>query len=336
MPTIRQIAKLAGVAISTVSLALRDDPRVNSDTRAHICAIAARYHYRPNRPASSTFTGSTRTLGCLIPLLPDPFCADMMNGFLEVAYAADYQVYLLETRSQPERFRQMLHNLVEHRVDGVFLFPPVDLLARDIILELWSHRIHCVLLGTPSAIPLDSINIDETTLVRKLLEYLLPMGHQHLALCGPDPSNPYLALLTQDIARANLPAPKYIGYGMTAWSAWQQCQPKPTCIIAEGDLFAAELLRDAPLHGIHIPHDVSVVACNDSTIANFTAPPLTTMSNEPGTLGHQAAKLLLRRIDDGKDPSETNPEFIRVPTRLVVRQSCTRPLTPRASSAAQR
>src|SRR5690242_3743330 len=119
--TIRQLAKLAGVSICTVSKALRDDPRLRPETIQRIKALAAQYHYHPNRLTQGLFSGKSNTIGCIVPEVTSTFHARILRGVMEGALSASCHVITLETHNQLLRTIAALHSCIERRVDGVLI-----------------------------------------------------------------------------------------------------------------------------------------------------------------------------------------------------------------------
>lgn len=89
---------------------------------ARVRALADEYHYHPNRLATGVFTGKTRTLGCLLPFARDHFSTRILHGVMEAAYAANHEVFVLETQCQLSRTVQAINTMIEHQVDGAIFY----------------------------------------------------------------------------------------------------------------------------------------------------------------------------------------------------------------------
>lgn len=328
MPTIRQLAALAGVSIGTVSMALRDHPRISTATRARIQALAREHRYHPNRPAQSAFSGRTHTFGCVIPSLLDPFSAALAHGLLHAAHVEDYSVRILETAYQQKRTRQVIHQLVEHRVDGVLLFPgdgaPPTL---ESYLELASHGIRVVTVD--GAIPhCDDVTADRTAGAHMIIEYVWGLGHRHLALLGSAKSR-WCDVLMEAVALAGLPTPLRLDYALlqhpeVLYQFLSTSSPMCSAVVADGDGLAAVFQRMVIGHGIRVPEQLSICTTNDSLVAQATTPLMTALDACPEAIGRQCAQVLVARINDTSD-APPPPTRYTVPPRLVIRASCSKP-----------
>ena len=117
--SIKDVARIAGVSHSTVSRALRNSPRVNSETIEKIRRIAAESGYRASAVGRSLATRRTNTIGVVVTTITDLFAAEVVSGIEEAAAAHDYSILLANSSADPEREMRVVHTLEERRVDGI-------------------------------------------------------------------------------------------------------------------------------------------------------------------------------------------------------------------------
>lgn len=332
MPTLKQIAKLAGVSICAVSRALRDDPKISAATRARVHAIADEYHYRPNRPARSVFTGKTATVGCIVPTITDPFTSFLLKGFIREVYAQEYQVFIQETYYQPSRFQYIVHAMMEHRVDGVFLFPGIGhAIPNELVTALLSHNVALASIESISEIPIDHVRFDRETFKRHIYQYLIQTGHRHVIALGtvhPDSLGP-MGVILMLLEEQGFPAPRHfpeVNVTTTINFApllaeLKQISPPYTLILTDNDQLGARLLNAAQQHGIAIPETYSLLACGSTTFPQLIFPTLSVIDADAVELGHQAAQLMFQRI--GEESVVQSPaRVVMVPPQLLIRASC--------------
>lgn len=330
MPTIRQLAQLAGVSIGTVSLALRDDPQISAATRARIKALAEENHYLRNRPARSVFSGKTATVGCIIPVITDSFTSFLLGGFIREVYGHEYQVFIQETHYDIQRCHNALHAMMEHRVDGVLLFPGLGqyTIPNTVITALLSHNIALVSLEAMTDIPIDHVRFDRETFKRQIYEFLIRSGHRQFAAIGPvhqlnpGPMGVILMLLEEQGFPAPRLFPDIAGNNIAAvFAELHRLSPPCTMLLTMNDILAVRLIIDAQRQGIAIPQTYSVLACTSSTFPQVIYPALSVIDSDAAELGSQAAKLMFARI--GEDSVCASPARVAmVPPRLLIRESC--------------
>lgn len=336
MPSIRQLAEIAGVSHMTVVRALRDDSCVKPETRMRIKALAEEYHYRPNRMATSLWTGNSRVIGCLVPHLGIPFCARIMRGVLEAADELGLHVISGETRQSMDTILMRLHGLVEQRVDGVILFGGViETLPKSILLELWSNDITPVVLDAMACEgPVCRVVGNGKQMAEAVVTYLMTLGHRHIAaLVGgarDDESSSWWLLRHALIAHGLDASCLYDDREFTdpELVLQQLCTGKrqrPTALIVWGscgDGFAIQILKAALTHNIPIPQALSIVGSGNDVTCSSAFPELTSIEGCPEELGRQAVLVIHTRRAAGLAPQEGVTYTLAGMPYIVERESC--------------
>jgi DNA-binding LacI/PurR family transcriptional regulator len=331
MATIRQLAQLAGVSIWTVSLALRDDPRVRPEVRQRIKELAELYHYRSNRLLQGALTGNSGSIGCLIPSVHSPFFSRVLEGVLVAAFAESYEVIPLQLLDPVfESMCKALQTLTEKRVEGVLIassiFTPIPKRA---FLELWSHDIIPISLqASPTEVPIDHVQSDWQQIAHLAVDHIYRLGHRHIVYAG-SLSN-LASALTQEMPRWAEATLTILTIDMSAMvdqelAAFFQQPALPTACIAQSDMIAARFIQQAHAHRRQVPRDISVISCASSQFRASFLPPLTAINQQPEEIGRSAANLLFRRIAEGKSCSSIQPETILIAPEFIPGKSCARP-----------
>lgn len=341
MASIRQLANILGVSTSTVSLALRDDPRVLPETRRRIQELAAQYHYHPNRLTQSIISGKSSTLGCILPSVAFQFYARLLRGVLEQALAESYRVIPMVTDWQFGNIHPAIHTLIEQRVDSILIAGfGTEPIPREAVLEMRSHDIVPIALdSTCFESSVDEVSTDEEHLAVTAVGYLCDLGHREIAFVGEMPSKEFVGrprAIYQALRKHGLSTANMIHYrsGDGAITGTlhriRRTTPQPTAIICLDDNIAAALLQQAHYQGMHVPRDISIMGCANLDPMEYTIPPLTSIEQQPEEVGRQAVALAMKRLAGGITDEEWHPEKILVPVRLVPRASCARPATTSA------
>jgi DNA-binding LacI/PurR family transcriptional regulator len=324
--TLHDVARAAGVAISTVSRALSDPDRVSVRTREHIRAVAEELGYRPNRLAQALPTGRTGTLAILVPDITNPHNFGLVRGAEAQARAAGSILIIADTQGGPELEAAHLDRLASS-VDGFVL---ASSRLPDVELQLLAERSPVVLFNRRVE-GLASLATDSTDGSRQIVEHLVALGHRSLAyLAGPSgawsDAQRWRALSEHaEAAGARIvrcgPFDPTLDGGPAAADVGMSTGA--TALIAFNDLLAIGVLRRLGERGIAVPAEVSVVGYDDIFGADFCSPPLTTVAGPVDEAGRTLVDVLLA----GRVPVPA----ITLPTHLRARGS-TGPVPVPASS----
>lgn len=325
--TIRDIAERMGVAPSTVSRALNNKGRMSKATRMKILKAARELDYHPNMNAKGLATNRTGNMGIVInkrhKALPESFYdfyGTIIVGVEEAIEKQGYHLIFSTTDGGPSVPRCV----EERRVDGVILMG-CDI-CKDLILSL---------NGTPLVLVdnhlegVDSIAIDNTGGAYKAVEHLIKLGHRKIGFIAERFSDlsfwerfeGYKLALKEhgleydaDLVAEGVTRPDH---GYIAMKTLLE-RGAPPAIFAANDSTAAGAIRAIKEEGLNVPNDIAVVGFDDGVIAPHTDPPLTTVRVFRERMAAIAANRLLELIEGSDQP----PVQIRLPTELVIRESC--------------
>jgi len=290
----------------------------------------AELNYNPDASARSLRTGRTRTLGLVVSDISNPFFSTLVKGVENAARLKGYTVLICNTDESFKQEALYLRDLAERRVDGVVVSPAGH--GERSLHFLRERSIRFTLIDrTVSGVPADSVLSDNIKGARQAVEHLIKNGHQRIGLVvgmedltsTEERLQGCLEALTaygikQDprlVIRGN----SRIDGGKTACEHLLAMKRPPTAIFTLNNLMtigaAGVILGQSQ---IKCPEDVSLIGFDDPPWASFTAPPLTTVAQDPYKIGESAGNLLLKRLECEQ---EERHEVIRVPAKLVIRQS---------------
>ncbi len=333
-PTIADVAREAGVSRGAVSFALNDRPGVADATRARILAVAAELGFTPSYRARALSSSRALTVGLVVARQPetlsaDPFFPAFIAG-IEMTLAERGQALLLQVVPDQESERRNYETLsASGRVDGVFL---TDLRVDDprpALLE--SLGLPTVVIApTQVACPWPVVAVDDRPGIAAAVEHLVALGHRRIAhVAGPKEfvhSRSRHAAWADTVAAAGLEESPRVwadfspSGGALATRQLLDLPEPPTAIVYANDLMAIAGMSEAQSRGLHVPGDLSVTGFDDSAIAGYVRPPLTTVRTDAVGWGTAAAECLLRLVDGLTCPDATLP-----PPELVVRDSTAPP-----------
>ena len=330
--TIEQVAKLAGVSITTVSNVLNNrTDAMRPATRVRVLEAARALGYHPSQVARSLAIRQTATIGLVIAEIATPLFFSAVSVIERVARQSNYNVLLCHASTADEE-QNALDLLQEKEVEGVILLSTSDY-RDDSLLDRLASSIPVVSINrSGSGGAFDRITWDNTQGIASAVRHLHRLGHRRIAfLRGPSDRKGTderfqgyrfglaecgLAFIDEYVAAADYTA------GPADWQAAAEqllsVPTPPTAVIASDDSVAAVVMRTVQSRGLRVPGDVAVVGVDDQPFAPLLMPALTTVRLPIQEAGQQAITLLFERLRD----SSRGPARVMLPTTLVVRESC--------------
>lgn len=309
LPTIYDVARLAGVSTATVSRMLNGKGQFAPSTRAAVDDAVKQLRYRPNTIARSLRTKSTQTIAFLLPDIPDPFFVSLISGIHQHAVKRAYAILLCVTDGDPDREEQYLNLLHAKQVDGALVDGLVLPQARIARFLEDGFPIVCVDRDVDSP-SLPVVQVDNRLGGRLATEHLLSLGHTRIAhVSGAElhrlrHSQERLAGYHEAMASARVPVdPRLIAAGdyveeggYEATRTMLELGVSFSAVFAANDLSAIGAIRAIIESGRRVPEDISVVGFDDIHIAAFVRPPLTTIHQPAAEIAQRATEILVALI----------------------------------------
>lgn len=332
LTTIKDIAREAGVSVTTVSRALNGYSDVSEKTREKVFRIAKELNYSPNTLARSLVMNRSMTFGLLVSGLDvsnpkDNITFDILSGINKFVGECGYDIVLFSTNSTKQREKTYTQLCRERRVDGVII---QGIRTDDPYLkEVVESDIPCVLIDIPLTSPtVGYVTTDNVLGAKKAVEHLIQLGHQKIGFInGHD-----FAFISQErlkgyeeaLKEANIQINReWIGNGKFSEDAAEitalkllEAHPEITAIFCASDLMALGVMKAARILGIKVPHDLSIVGFDDIVLASYVTPSLTTIGQDIFQIGYEAARLLLSILE-----KKVKSHIVTLETELKVRES---------------
>jgi len=336
-PTISDVALRAGVSKGLVSFALNDRPGVNVVTRDRILTIAAEMGWSPDLRARSLSTNRSFALGLVLQrdtaiVAGDPFFPAFIAGVERELSPAGQALVLASVPTGPREADTYRKLAAERRVDGVFI---ADLRAADERLELVdSLGLAAVTLGHPDIeSPFPAVSVDDIDGVIATVDHLVDLGHRSLAHVAGSPDmlhsrrrrDAFQSACARHAVEGRVVETDFSAReGAEATRALiADAATRPTAITYSNDVMALAGIAVAQRSGLSVPQDLSVAGFDDSDIARYVYPSLTSVATDAVEWGAAAARRLLAVIAGGElDDSEL------APAHLVARESTGRAPLP--------
>lgn len=326
--TSHDVAKLAGVSQTTVSLVFRGtaSTRVGPDTRTRVLDAARELGYEPNAVARALVQGRSHSVGIAVPALRDPFFLDVVTGAQRVLRAEGYAVLFAEADGG-DSVSSSVALLRARQVDGL-LIDPVGLASVDASALV---GVRVVLLDDQSD-DWPGVRADAEQAGRLVAEHLLSLGHRRLGFLGPLAEAPSSRGRERGFARVTREAgvtllsdrvrrvPATVEGGREGMRTLLGLDDPPTAVFCATDRIALGALKSCAHARVRVPDAISIVGCGDAESASLVTPELTTVNLRPHEVGARAARLLLDLLNNA--PTRVMKPL---PVELVVRGSTAPP-----------
>jgi DNA-binding LacI/PurR family transcriptional regulator len=329
LPTIRDVARLAGVSIQTVSAVVNGKPGITEATARRVRAAIDKVGYRPHSLAASMRTRKTFTIALIVSDIGNPYLARMASAVERHAQTLGYSTVFYSTHEDVEREVEAVRLAAHRWVDGMLIVSTQDNAPSFDLLRSMEGTSVVPIERIPQGYEGPCVSFDNAAAGRLAARHLVGLGHARLThISGPldlTVAQKRHEGFTEGCLAEGAAAPSCIA-GQSGWDcengyeAMQrvlQMTPLPTGIFCSSDRLAIGAMLAAHRAGLRIPQDVSFVGVDDIEQARYHIPPLTTIVQPHAEMATIAVKMLFELIA-GNAP--VNPRIV-LPPELVVRDS---------------
>ena len=324
--TVRDVARLAGVAPITVSRALNTPDQVSPDVRQKVLAVVQKTGYVPNRMAGGLASSRSKLIAAVVPSTVMSVFMPTIEALNDTLFSAGYQLMLGQSDYSAEREEALLEAIVGRRPDGIFLTGILGpsqgrtrLLASGIpVVETWDL--------TPT--PIDMlVGFSHADIGREVARFLLGKGRRRLALIRADDeraarrADAFRAAVARagqgPVTEVNVGASRSLRSGRDALVRLLEQHPDVDAVFCSSDLLALGAATEARVRGIAIPDRLALVGFGDVSFAADMAPALSTVRINGADIGRQAARWLIDRAEG----REVSPRVQDVGFSIVERET---------------
>lgn len=335
MPTINDVAALAGVSATTAKRVLREPERVAPATLERVRKAIDELHYVPDERAGALRRGRNRSVGLILASVVEPFFASLMRVVSHTLRQHGYTALVAESEYESELELQSLKLFHGNRVSGLIIRPGYGSPNLDYLLRMRDHGTHIVEIDYhyPDS-PFSWIMLDNPRCIREGVRYLHDLGHRRIAALGSyDPIiNPEdrsrtfpqamqeLGLEVPDEYRRVIRLTENDAYRLT--HDLMRLDNPPTALFGlNGSSTLGAFLALQEL-GLRIPHDVSLLSFDDYTWMQVVRPQIDVFAQPVDDMGRLAARLVVSEVEQGGEPQIKHNVF---PGELLKRGSCAAP-----------
>jgi DNA-binding LacI/PurR family transcriptional regulator len=331
------VARLAGVATSTVSRALANPGRVNEKTRARIAAAAEQLGYTPNAAARNLRVGRSNVIMIILPGSLHYGASQIIPQVLEAVnrtvILSGYNLMIANLDRDESSERHILDLAFGGSVRGaLILSSPLPVVANRSLADAGLPIVSLLLDMSGASVP--SVVTNDRQAVRDATRELLSLGHKRFFYIAGPTGNYHdverfggliealreVGLSDSDVTRSGGELTYQFGFdtGLQAAEDFAALEVKPTAVVATSDDMAISFMSQIQKMGWRVPEDLSIVSFDGSPVCEYCAPPLSTIEQPMGPLGEAAARLLIARMEEPEIMDQTR---IVIPSRLIRRES---------------
>jgi DNA-binding LacI/PurR family transcriptional regulator len=331
--TIKDVAKRAGVAISTVSAVINRSAPVSQRTIERVERAIAEIGYLPHGAAQSLRSGQSRMIGLIVPNITNPHFSATARIIENVCLSAGYMSMVYSTGQDPERESRILKIMRQQRVAGLIIIPTKSDIEHGERLKAEIHVPTVLLDMYVEGLPYDVIKLDNVKATRLATEHLIALGHRRIAvttgIAGLATSEDRLAGYLEAHAAHGIDVDKSLllrgdfeqDLAFQSVTEIMQTPSPPSAILSISNMMTLGVLLALRKLDLRVPEDVSLVGVDDFDFAEIMNPPPTVIRVPVPEMAERAIAILLDQIASKRKPSAVRQVFS--PT-LIERASCRR------------
>lgn len=329
-PTLRDVAKAAGVGTTTVSRVINGGRYVAPELLARIQSVVAELGYQPNHFARSLKSKRSKTIGLIIPFINNPFFAEFASIVEAVARHAEYAVILATSQDKPQLEIDNLLIFERHRVDGLLLVPPrsESKASKTFLQNLRRMSVPVVAFDRPLANrDYSSVTSNNRSASQLATNHLIGHGRRRILCLGGDPNlftirervkgykDAVASAGLESLIEPEISDSKTMKAIIVRYLTGEQRVDAIFGIYNHPTVMAYEVMHEL---GIRIPEDVSLIGFDQFALAATLQPSITLVEQPIDELGRAATQLLLDLVQGVTH----SPQQIEIASRLIVRRSC--------------
>ncbi|OPJ55227.1 LacI family DNA-binding transcriptional regulator [Clostridium oryzae] len=331
--TINDVAREAGVSITTVSRVVNNNYPVKKETREKIERAIKKLGYTPNIMARGLITKKTSMIGVIVPGITNLFFPTIVEAIEEKIKSKGYNISLSNTGGDAELEKEVVNSIISRQVDGIIIIDPrVENIKNDFYEELSSRLPIMIINGLTYGDKCNFVSYNEKVGTKEAMDYLVSLGHKRIAFVRGHKSYSYdikEEIYNETLRENGFTYNEVINVGkgnsievvnnteMMIEKLFNS-EVQPTAVFACNDLMAVGVLNTCSRLNIRVPEDVSVIGCDNTIIASISSPKLTSVDLDMKGIGNKAAEQLILIIEELKKERCS----VVSDTKLVIRDSC--------------
>lgn len=324
---IRNVAERAKVSIATVSRTINRNPTVNPKMAKRVWDAIRELGYYPNTQARALGSGRSGIFGLIVSDITNPFFAELIQGFEDIAVEGGYEILVSSTNYDPRRMELCIRRMLERKVEGVAVMTfGID---QPIFERLIERKVPLVFVDAgPDRPTISLLKVDYHNGIRQGVQHLAALGHRRIAfISGPPDLHSAQQRITAfkcSLSECGIavkegwiaPGNHTLEGGTAAAERLLSGGQRPTAVMCSNDMTAIGVLHYGYRSGLRIPKDLSLIGFDDIQMARVVIPPLTSIQMSRINLAKTAVNALRAHVEGKIQERE-----YKIDTQLIVRES---------------
>ncbi|MGF9873439.1 LacI family DNA-binding transcriptional regulator [Bacillus tropicus] len=324
MANIKDIAKMSGVSVTTVSRVLNDHPYVSEEKRKAVIEIVEKLNYSQNANAVHLSKGKTNIVGVILPYINHPCFDAMVGGMMEVALAHNYRVLLCQTNYNKKEEMKSLHMLKTKQLDGLIICSRANEWET---IEPYASYGTIVACEDNDISNISSVYTNHSAAFQLGMDYLIEKGYKKIGYCtgrklGPSSQKRFdvykqqLQSIDEEVNEEWIFTECFtLEDGVKVAHKLKEMQHLPEALIVAGDEVAIGVMTEAEKLGIQVPEDLAIIGFDNQPISQVLQ--LTTIDQNLNEIGRKAFEMFYRQTSDERSKQEK----VEIPYELVERST---------------
>jgi LacI family repressor for deo operon, udp, cdd, tsx, nupC, and nupG len=315
MATIKDVAKMAHVSISTVSRVINNPSTVSADKQKKVLEVIEKLNYQPNLLGRSLRSNESKMVSIVLPGYLNELLGEVFRGLSQSAENEGYDITITPTYYKKDREKRLIYSLTKRHIDGVILI--TSLLNSNEILELSQTLPVVQCLEYKDIKGIGHVSIDDEKAAFDATNHLIDLGHQRIGMIS---SNLFFNCFNlreigfrKALEQSNMNFDSNLIYktsifdietsknkeyqgGIVAAKHFLKMKERPSAIICISDTVAAGCIDYIKESGLNVPKDIAVIGFDDTKTALMCTPKLTTITQPAFELGYEAMQILISQI----------------------------------------
>ncbi len=333
--TLKDIAQILGISVTTVSKALKGYKDVSEDTRRSVMMLAENLNYKPNAFALNLKNKESKTIGLIVPEIAHHFFSNIIQGVIAEAEKNGYMVIALQSSESNYVEKKQLEMLMDKRVDGILLAIADETETYEHLEDILKKEIPLVLFDkVTETINCSKVTIDDKKAAFQAVDLLIRSGckkivHLRGPLGAPNAADRHEGYLTALKKHGLVYDPKMVylcdGYSVSDGRKHIDIalkeHPDLDGVFTITDHVAAGVLQRLHEKKVKVPESVSVMGFSNSVISSVLSPALSTIDQPATQMGREAVNLLLKEINGRREKKKIEHFQVQLPTKLIKRNT---------------
>ena len=327
---LKDIADRTGFSTNTVSLALRESPRIPIETRVLIRNTAIELNYLPNQIAKSLVNRETKTIGLVLTNIMNPTLTQTAQA-VEIALAErGYGTLFATSNNTLDGEIKVVEMFRSRQVDGMLIYPAMHRRLEHLRPLRRANYPVVLLIGDPD-VGIDAVSVNDRSGGLRATRHLIDLGHRRIGFLDashPNGNDEKLEGYQQALSESGIPFDPslvvatnghYATHGYYALDNLMSIDKRPTAVFSDNDSLALGALRWCHKHKVRVPDDLAVMGYDNIEFAEFASPPLSTVNYAVDMVSRMAVDRLMRLITAGDELPE--PRVTLIDPELIIRES---------------